>query len=158
MQEVEELKKKMPEKINRNKSRHSTSQSPDSDSQYPSSQFIARQNKETAQYSQIAQKVAQEGLTFLKKNFIMDIKKVVTLLDPKDYTIAPGSNFRRARVNDIRPLFLIKDQAKNQTRIYWLWPVSNDAEMDKQDYQNSFSRMMMTLLPEKLTTLMMTTT
>ena len=36
----------------------------------------------------------------------MDVKKVVTLLDPKDYTIAPGSNFRRARVNDMRPLFL----------------------------------------------------
>ena len=28
------------------------------------------------------------------------------MLDPKDYTIAPGSNFRRARVNDLRPLFL----------------------------------------------------
>ena len=106
LQEVEELKKKMPEKTNRNKSRHSTSQSPDSDSQYPSSQFTARQKKETAQYSQIAQKFAQGGLTFLKKNFIMDVKKVVTLLDPKDYTIAPGSNFRRARVNDMRPLFL----------------------------------------------------
>ena len=42
----------------------------------------------------------------MEKNFIMDVKKVVTLLDPKDYTIAPGSNFRRARVNDMRPLFL----------------------------------------------------
>ena len=36
----------------------------------------------------------------------MDIKKVVTLLDPKDYSMAPGSNFRQARVNDMKPLFL----------------------------------------------------
>ena len=105
VQEVEELKKKKPKKGNRNKSRHSTSS--DSDSQYPSSsQFTARQKKETAQYSQIAQKFAQGGLTFLKKHFIMDVKKAGTLLDPKDYTITPGSNFRRARVNDLRPLFL----------------------------------------------------
>ena len=103
VQEIEELKKKMPPA---KKLRLSTSQCSDSDSQYPSSQLTAKQKKETAQYSQIAQKFAQGGLTFLKKNFIMDVKKGVTLLDPKDYTIAPGSNFRRARVNDMRPLFL----------------------------------------------------
>ena len=102
VQEIEELKKKMPPA---KKLKLSTSQSSDSDSQYPSSQLTAKQKKETAQYSQIAQKFAQGGLTFLK-NFIMDVKKVVTLLDPKDYTIAPGSNFRRARVIDMRPLFL----------------------------------------------------
>ena len=41
----EELKKKMPKKVNRNKSRHSTSQSSDSESQYPFSQFRGRQKK-----------------------------------------------------------------------------------------------------------------
>ena len=68
VQEIEELKKKRPlaKKIKRSKSSLSTSQSSDSDSQYPSSQFTARQKKETAQYSQIAQKFAQGGLTFLK--------------------------------------------------------------------------------------------
>ena len=108
VQETEELQKKMlpANKLNRSKSRLSTSQSSDSDSQYPSSQFTARQKRETAQYSQNAQKFAQGGLTVLKKNFITDVKKVATLLDPKDFTIAPRSNFRRARVNDMRPLFV----------------------------------------------------
>ena len=157
VQEIEDLKKKrQPAKKNRrSKPSLSTSQSSDSDSQYPSSKFTARQKKETAQYSQIAQKFAKGGLTFSKKKFIMDVKKLVTLLDPKDYTIAPGSIFRRARVNDMRPLFRDQISGKNQTRIYRLWLISNDTEMDKPDYQNSFSRMMMTLLPEKLTTLMM---
>ena len=88
----------------------------------------------------------------------MDVKKVVTLLDPKDYTIAPGSNFRRARVNDMRPLFLDQISGKksneNISAVAYLKRYRNG----QIDYQNSFSRMMMTLLPEKLTTLMMMTT
>ena len=61
VQEIEELKKKMPPA---KKLRLSTSQSSDLDSQYPSSQLTAKQKKETAQYSQIAQKFPQGGLTF----------------------------------------------------------------------------------------------
>ena len=81
LQEVEEPKKKMPKIVNQNKSRHSTSQSSDSNSQYPSSQFTARQKKETAQNSQISQKFAQGDLICLKlkKTFIMDVKKVITV-------------------------------------------------------------------------------
>ena len=90
----------------------------------------------------------------------MDVKKGVTLLDPKDYTIAPGSNFRRARVNDMRPLFLDQISGKksneNISAVAYLKQQSNFPRT--RDYQTSFASMIRTLLPEKLTTLMMTTT
>ena len=94
----------------------------------------------------------------MKKTLIMDAKKVVTLLDTKDYTIDPGSSFRRARVNDLRPLFIDQISGKKSNEKNRLSLISNDTEMDKQGYQNSFWSMMMTMVPEKLTTLMITTT